>query len=171
MQPAALPGRVRVVVRPFVLYTHVNALLASKVRIPCHFPIDSTVFHAIPPCCGLQALFAFAKQAPERFVEFTSFVYDNQDKFNKAAGDAKSQSELKAVFAGLVEEFGGDRARFEADVDGEDVLLKVKENQRQGILHAVWSTPTFIINGAEVTSLGSSTSPEDWVKYLTGLLG
>jgi hypothetical protein len=34
----------------------------------------------------------------------------------------------------------------------------------------VWSTPTFFINGAEVTQLGSSSTLEDWNKILEPLL-
>lgn len=33
VQPAAFPGRVKLVVRPWVLYTHVNGLLSAKVRV------------------------------------------------------------------------------------------------------------------------------------------
>lgn len=65
---------------------------------------------------------------------------------------------------------GLDTASFSSDLDSDAVLLDVKESQRQGIMHCVWSTPTFVINGSEVTSLGSSTSVEDWQKYLAGLL-
>jgi 2-hydroxychromene-2-carboxylate isomerase len=77
---------------------------------------------------------------------------------------------LKEVFARIAGSFGLDTGSFLADIDSDAVMLDVKESQRHGILHCVWSTPTFVINGSEVPSLGSSTSPEDWMKYLTGLL-
>lgn len=98
-------------------------------------------------------------------------LFDNQEAFNKVAAETQSQGQLKALFATLAEGLGLDRARFEADIASEPVMLDVKESQRHGILHQVWSTPTFVVNGTEVPSLGSSTTLEDWTKYISSLLG
>ena len=117
-----------------------------------------------------QAVIALAKQLPDRFSEFVSYVFERQAEFNAAAGDALSQGALKEVFCSMAESFGADRARFAEDISSEDVMLSVKESQRLGILHGVWSTPTYIINGTEVPSLGSSTTPEQWATYLGTLL-
>ncbi len=96
-------------------------------------------------------------------------MYARQADF-RYKSDAMSQADIKEVFCVMAADFGADRARFAEDIASEDVLLSVKESQRHGVLHGVWSTPTYVVNGTVVTTLDSSTTPEQWAAFIGPLL-
>ena len=90
--------------------------------------------------CGIaapQAVIALAKQLPDRFTEFVSYVFERQSEFNAAAGDTLSQAALKEVFCSMAESFGADRARFAEDIS----LIRGCDAQCQGVTtprHLAW---------------------------------
>lgn len=119
-----------------------------------------------------KAIFIVVGGDSEAFFRLATFLYDSQQQFVNAEFKQRTQVELYELIVRLLTEFGHrtDRTEFIQRLESDDAFQAAKVPSRIAFSRGVWSTPTFYINGAEVTELGSSSTLEDWNKILEPLL-
>lgn len=116
-------------------------------------------------------LFGVAGDDDARFLEFLTFLYQQQERYWNGQFADKSHNDLKALVADLGHEFDGtDRARMAELLDDNGVYAAAKEPGRYAALCGVWSTPTIFINNSERSDLGSSSALADWQALIDPLL-
>ncbi len=71
-------------------------------------------------------------------------IYETQSGWSES-GDAKS------IFLGYAEELGLDRAKFEEDIASDAVKAKVQRDVTDGTSIGIKATPTFFLNGEEIS--------------------
>lgn len=108
-----------------------------------HFPITST-----HPNAWQASLYAEAASRQDRFWEIHDYLFLNQGLWGPAS-DPLSEFDSYALELNL------DVERLHADMDADDVVEKVRNDQRGGTAAGVRSTPTIFINGslASVTTV------------------
>ncbi len=108
-----------------------------------HFPITST-----HPNAWQASLYAEAASRQDRFWEIHDYLFLNQGLWGPAS-DPLSEFDSYALELNL------DVERLHADMDADDVMEKVRNDQRGGTAAGVRSTPTIFINGslASVTTV------------------
>ena len=119
-----------------------------------------------------KAIFAVAGADSELFFPLATFLYQRQEQFFNGPFKQRTQVDLYDLIVSLLTEYGyqTDRAVFIKRIESDEVFAAAKVPSRVAFSRGVWSTPTFFINGAEATTLGSSSTPEDWNKVLDPLL-
>jgi len=119
-----------------------------------------------------KAIFAVAGTDAEIFFKLATFLYERQEQFFNGPFKQRTQLDLYDLIVSLLTEYGyqTDRAEFIKRLESDDVFAAAKLPSRVAFSRGVWSTPTFYINGAEVTQLSSSSTPEEWNKILEPLL-
>jgi hypothetical protein len=121
-----------------------------------------------------KAIFAVAGADAEMFFKLATFLYERQERFFNGPFKQRTQADLYDLIVSLLTEFGCrpiDPTEFINRLEKDDeVSLAARIPSRTAISRGVWSTPTFYINGAEVTQLSSSSTPEEWNKILEPLL-
>ncbi len=79
-----------------------------------------------------------------------------QAAFTSEATDHLSAASIRQLFASFACKFQVPSEQvFLTDLECPEVLTAAKESQRRGIALQTWSTPTFVVNGTEMPSLGS----------------
>ena len=118
-----------------------------------------------------KAIFAVAGADSEIFFKLATFLYERQAQFVNAKFEQRTEVDLYELIVRLLTEFGyrTDRTVFINLLKSDDVFFAAKVPSRIAFSRGVWSTPTFYINGAEATQLGSSSTLEDWNKILSAL--
>ena len=119
-----------------------------------------------------KAIFAVAGANAEMFFKLATFLYERQEQFFNGPFKQRTQIDLYDLIVNLVTEFGyqTNRTEFIKLLESDDVYAAAKIPSRIAFSRGVWSTPTFYINGAEVTQLSSSSTPEEWNQILEPLL-
>jgi Thioredoxin len=119
-----------------------------------------------------KAIFAVAGADSELFFPLATFLYQRQEQFFNGEFQQRSQVDLYDLIVNLLTEYGyqTDRAEFIKRLESDEVFGAAKVPSRIAFSRGVWSTPTFFINGAEATTLGSSSTREDWNNILDPLL-
>jgi protein-disulfide isomerase len=119
-----------------------------------------------------KAIFAVAGADSALFFPLATFLYTNQEKFWNNEFKQRTEPDLYDLIGDLLADYGykTDRTEFIKRLESDDVFGAAKVPSRIAFSRGVWSTPTFFINGAEVTQLGSSSTLEDWNKILEPLL-
>uniref|UniRef100_A0A7S1G5G6 Thioredoxin-like fold domain-containing protein n=1 Tax=Bicosoecida sp. CB-2014 TaxID=1486930 RepID=A0A7S1G5G6_9STRA len=140
--------QLRIVFYPFTLFTHQWAWIA----------------HHSATTVGLL-------KGRDAFFSIVDKAFEEQEKFQHAAGRDKTPADVEAVFAEWAAGVGCDKAEFAAAFESDEGYLAPKEAQRVGILRQVWSTPTFFLNGVEADKMGSGKSPDEWAEVLDGMIG
>ncbi|NJN03232.1 MAG: thioredoxin domain-containing protein [Leptolyngbyaceae cyanobacterium RM1_1_2] len=109
---------------------------------------------------------------PERFWRFFSYLYERQSSFSAEAFKQKSQLDLHNLISEFIEDFSElpDRAYLLKKLASEQLEKQAKHSVRYAIARGIWSTPTFLINGAKADSLDSSATVSDWQTLLDSLL-
>ena len=119
-----------------------------------------------------KAIFAVADVDSKLFFPLATFLYEHQEKFVNKEFKERTEPDLYDLIVRLLTEYGykTDRTEFIKRLESDEVFGAAKVPSRIAFSRGVWSTPTFFINGAEVTQLGSSSTLEDWNKILEPLL-
>ncbi|MGP1375865.1 MAG: DsbA family protein [Almyronema sp.] len=111
----------------------------------------------------------------ERFWQFFSYLYDRQSLFSADAFRSKSQLDLHNLIAEFIADFAEgneqrDQTGVMAKLADDELANQTKQSIRYAIARGIWSTPTFLINGAKADCLDSSASVADWQRLLNSLL-
>ncbi len=109
-----------------------------------HYPLTASNPHA-----WTAALYAEAAGRQERFWEMHDFLFANQAVWSFLP-------EVESEFDAYAETLALDLAQLRADVESEEVIDKVRGDQRGGNAAGVRSTPTMFINGQRVAQLTAS---------------
>ena len=119
-----------------------------------------------------KAIFAVAGADSELFFPLATFLYQRQEQFFNGEFKQRTQVDLYDLIVKLLTEYGykADPAEFIKRIESDEVFAAAKVPSRIAFSRGVWSTPTFFINGAEATTLGSSSTLEDWNNILDPLL-
>ncbi len=119
-----------------------------------------------------KAIFAVAGADSALFFPLATFLYERQEQFFNGPFKKRTEVDLYDLIVRLLTEYGyqTDPTKFIERLESNDVYDAAKVPSRIAFSRGVWSTPTFFINGAEVTQLGSSSTLEDWNKILEPLL-
>jgi protein-disulfide isomerase len=119
-----------------------------------------------------KAIFAVAGADSALFFPLATFLYTNQEKFWNNEFKQRTEPDLYDLIVRLLTEYGykTDRTEFIKRIESDELYGAAKVPSRFAFSRGVWSTPTFFINGAEVTALGSSSTLADWNKILEPLL-
>ena len=106
------------------------------------------------------------------FIKLTTFMYQRQEQFFNGPFKQRSQVDLYDLIVRLLAEFGyqTDPTEFIKRLENDEVFAAAKVPSRVAFSRGVWSTPTFFINGAEVTQLSSLSTFEQWNEILGPLL-
>ena len=119
-----------------------------------------------------KAIFAVAGADSALFFPLATFLYTNQERFWNNEFKQRTEPDLYDLIVRLLTEYGHktDRTEFIKRIESDEVYAAAKVPSRFAFSRGVWSTPTFFINGAEATQLGSSSTLGDWNKILEPLL-
>lgn len=119
-----------------------------------------------------KAAIAIARKDTEKFISFVSYLLDHQAEFANEAFKDKTQTDwhnLLAKYAVDATEWT-DQAQFIQLLNSKEIYNQARIPARFAITRGVWSTPTWFINGAEVTDLSSQSSLQQWQEKIDFLL-
>ncbi|KAG8681130.1 hypothetical protein FRC08_015822 [Ceratobasidium sp. 394] len=143
---------------------------AGKVRIlirlqPQPWHGSSTFLH--------EAALAVGRVAPDRFWEYTSIVFKNQETFFDIPASSLTPVQIREKLVALVPD-GVDKSKV-ADLlvhkttpnGGVDVTDDLKYNIKLGRQNSIHVTPTAIWDGLVAGDVSSSWGEEEWNKFLS----
>ena len=111
-----------------------------------HFPISQLHKQAL-----VAALAAEAAGRQGKFWEMHDVLFERQ-------GEWAGAEDAGAKFGRYAQELGLDMARFEADIEDDELRDKIEEHRLSGVRSGVSGTPTFFLNGEEMN--GYNTQDE-----------
>lgn len=79
-----------------------------------------------------------------KFWEMADLLYARQAEWSKAAP-------ARPLFVGYAQQLGLDTARFQQDIDSTAVSMRVVNDERRAQSRRLQGTPTFVVNGRELT--------------------
>jgi protein-disulfide isomerase len=85
-----------------------------------------------------------------KFWEMHDLIYEKQNEWKDAA-------DARALFMRYAQSLGLDMNRFASDMDGSVVAMRIVSDERRGAALGIHGTPTFFINGRELTFEQSNT--------------
>lgn len=109
-----------------------------------HYPLTATNPHA-----WTAALYAEAAGRQDRFWEMHDFLFVNQPIWSFLP-------DVESEFDSYAETLELDLERLQADLESDEVIEKVRDDQRGGNAAGVRSTPVMFINGRRVAQLTAS---------------
>ncbi|MEM7759233.1 MAG: thioredoxin domain-containing protein [Cyanobacteria bacterium P01_A01_bin.40] len=119
-----------------------------------------------------KAAIAVAGADTQKFIDFASYILDRQAEFANEASQDTTQTQWHRTLADYAVDATswGDREQFIQLLNSKEIYSKARIPARFAAMKGVWSTPTWFINGAEVTDLSSQSSLEDWQAKIDSLL-
>jgi protein-disulfide isomerase len=119
-----------------------------------------------------KAAMAVAGEDTDKFINFVSYIFARQAEFANEAFKDKTQTDWHYLLASYAVDGTewNDREKFLQLLNSKEIYDRARIPARFSIIRGVWSTPTFLINGAEATDLSSQSSLEDWQNALNSLL-
>ena len=112
-----------------------NAISSKVQMIYRHYPLTGTHPHAWEA-----ALYAEAAGKQGKFWEMYDLLFINQ-------GYWSGMSEIEAEFDGYLTQLGLDVALAHQDIASDEIIQKVRNDQRSGTRSGVRSTPTLFLDG------------------------
>lgn len=94
-----------------------------------------------------------------KFWEMHDVLFEGQGRW---AG----QQGAETIFKGLAGELGLDQALFDACLDGGTYAEKVDADYQEGVIAGVSATPTFLINGVELSGAQPFAAFQQQIDYL-----
>lgn len=121
---------------------------------------------------GTKAAIAVAGNNTDKFIDFVSYVFERQAEFANEAFKDKTQTDWHNLLADYVVDATqwSDRDKFIQLLNSQEIYNQARIPARFAAIKGIWSTPTFLINGAETTDLSSQSSLEDWQEKIDSLL-
>jgi protein-disulfide isomerase len=110
-----------------------------------HFPLREMHKHAAEAARAAEAAGMQGK-----FWEMHDLLYERQNEW-------KDPADARPIFVRYAQTLGLDVNRFAGDIDGSVVAMRVLADERRGGALGVHGTPTFFINGRELTFEQSNT--------------
>ncbi|EDX85729.1 hypothetical protein S7335_3432 [Synechococcus sp. PCC 7335] len=119
-----------------------------------------------------KAAIAVSDADTQKFIDFVSYLFGKQPEFANEAWKDKTQTEFHTFLAECAAEATAykDKEQFLKLLSSKEIYAQARIPARFAIVRGVWSTPTFFINGAEATTLSSSSSVQDWRSVIDDLL-
>jgi protein-disulfide isomerase len=112
-----------------------------------------------------------AEDDPVRFWQFLSLVYKRQEDYAGDRFDQRTRLDLYHLLGEFVAEFDSiEQTNLMTALRSDRVEKATKASIRYAISRGIWSTPTFLVNGAEATDLSSASTIADWRSMLELLL-
>jgi len=137
----------------------VDAIVAKhgeKVRyVRYDLPLVSSHPWALSATMAGRAIY---RQKPDLFWDFKKQVYENQDKLS-----AFTFYDFARAFA---QDHDLDMAKFDADVESEDLRAQVLKGVGAAFSNEVRATPTFMVNGVFVDAGDNGKALEEYVEKL-----
>ena len=119
--------------------------------VPRNFPLDSH------PLAQLAARSAEAAGKQDKFAEMYHQLYDNWDQWAVEGQSMRANiREATQQFEQYAADIGLDVEQFRADLDSDDVRMRVERDMADGEKLGVDSTPTFFINGEKFEPSGNN---------------
>jgi protein-disulfide isomerase len=85
-----------------------------------------------------------------KFWEMHDLLYERQNEW-------KDPDDARTLFTGYAKSLGLDMNRFASDMDGSVVAMRIVADERRGAALGIHGTPTFFINGRELSFDQSNT--------------
>ncbi|MEM8722658.1 MAG: thioredoxin domain-containing protein [Cyanobacteria bacterium P01_G01_bin.39] len=119
-----------------------------------------------------KAAIAIARKDTKKFISFVSYLLDHQAEFANEAFKDKTQTDWHNLLANYAVDSTEwtDQAQFMQLLNSKEIYNQARIPARFAITRGVWSTPTWFINGAEVTDLSSQSSLQQWQEKIDALL-
>ncbi|MEM8832587.1 MAG: thioredoxin domain-containing protein [Cyanobacteria bacterium P01_G01_bin.19] len=119
-----------------------------------------------------KAAIAVAGQDTNKFIDFVNYILDRQSEFANEASKDTTQTQWHQTLAGYAVEATEwtDKDKFIELLNSKEIYSQARIPARFAAVKGVWSTPTYFINGAEVTDLSSQSSLTDWQNKIDSLL-
>ena len=133
-------GRMHPVVRQLLAKYPQQVRLAFR-----HFPLATIHRHARE---SARAAEAAGEQG--KFWEMHDLLYERQAEWSKA-------EPARPLFVVYAQSLGLDAARFQRDIDGSPVAMRIVAAERRALSRKLQGTPTFVVNGRELTFEESNT--------------
>lgn len=141
---------------------------SKPVRVTAHLITLSNHRQAWDVSLGL---FALADGESNRFFDFASFLFDQQELFYNAPFKHQTHEDLRQLISEFANQHAGlDRTKFLEKMDTHDVYIQARTPIRFAATRAVWATPTFFINNADDVPVNHESGLQDWVNVIEPLL-
>jgi protein-disulfide isomerase len=120
------------------------------------YPTQVSVAFRNFPLRGLHKHASEAARAAEaagmqnKFWEMHDLIYDKQSEW-------KDPDDVRTIFIGYAKSLGLDVSRFTEDMDSSIVAMRIVADERRGTALGITATPTFFINGRELSFEQSNT--------------
>ena len=118
-----------------------------------------------------KAAIAVAREDTDKFIDFVSYIFDRQAEFANEASKDTTQTQWHARLADYAIDATewSDKDKFIELLNSKQIYNQARIPARFAAVKGVWSTPTYFINGAEVTDLSSQSSLADWQEKINNL--
>jgi len=110
-----------------------------------------------------------AKHALSRYWDFADYLFNNQVSFQNNAFFNKTENDLFVLLAQYASLFGVPKDLFYKEIQSDDINRRADVTKHFGIMHQVFGTPTFFVNGFKASDLDASSTLEDWRRVLDPL--
>ncbi|MEM7067989.1 MAG: thioredoxin domain-containing protein [Pseudomonadota bacterium] len=119
-----------------------------------------------------KGVFALAADNVEAFFGFASFLYARQEEYYNGPFRDKTHQDLLNRIADYAYEFSGfDRSKMLELIESGEVYTDARTPIRFAATKGVWATPTFFLNGSELTGkLSEDPTLEEWQSLIEPLL-
>ena len=116
-------------------------------------------------------LFALAEGDAQKFFDFASFLYQQQDQFYNTPFRHKTHDDLRRLVCDFAEQHAKvDRDKFLNRMDDHDIYIAARTPIRFAATRAVWATPTLFINNADKVPVDQESSLDDWRAVIDPLI-
>jgi protein-disulfide isomerase len=117
-----------------------------------------------------RALLAIDRIDVSRSLAFIDHVYSNQEQFYNADWRTKGQDEFLNYLATSCQKIIDlSVSEFVEKMESDDNYSRSKKSIHYAAIKQVWSTPTFMFNDVPAAELDSSSSIDDWNRFISGL--
>jgi hypothetical protein len=117
-----------------------------------------------------RALLAINRIDVSRSLAFIDHVYSNQEQFYNADWRTKGQDEFLDYLATSCQKIIDlSVSEFVEKMESDDNYPRSKKSIHYAAIKQVWSTPTFMFNDVPAAELDSSSSLDDWNRFISGL--
>lgn len=116
-------------------------------------------------------LFALSEGNAQRFYDFATFLYAQQESFYNAPFKHKTHEDLRQLVTDFAEQHANvDRATFLHRMTDNDVYIAARTPIRYAATRSVWGTPTIFINNAGNVPVNHLSSVDEWRAVISPLL-